>query len=236
MEKDYYSEILDFSSKNNLENVQKVLPFVRECAYIYETNGLGAAYLNHALCVGWMLIDLRLPLAPEEMDLAISAALCHILPEIIENFDYETKLAALNVDPRVSKIVATITRKSTGTDDDMTAFYDRIKKDRLAYMVRLVDRANLVEQLYGTSTLEAKSYILETKRYFLPLCIWGKEHFPELEVPISIMMEKMRTLTQVTEILYSKYETEENSLNDEILALKEENSRLRGIVRGMKEE
>ena len=229
----YYKEIEEYATRRGLNNVQLAQPFVRRCAYVQADPAVGSAYFAHALAVAWMLMDLKLPIEPAEEDVAMTAALCHILPELLPDVDWVGELESAGISPEVMEIVDLITRTSKiGTnDEEMTQFYDRIKTNRLAYMVRLVDRGNLMEQVYTTSSLETMAYLQETKQYFLPLCIWGKENFPELTAPISIMMEKMRTLLTVVEILYSKYEQEELSLQDEILMLTEDNSRLRLSLR-----
>ena len=62
------------------------------------------------------------------------------------------------------------------------------------------------------------------------MCIYGKEHYHELLAPVSVLMEKIRTLIEVAEVLLRKYEVREAELNRDILSLQEENATLRGMI------
>lgn len=197
-------------------------------------------YFQHSLSICRMLIDLHIPLKKEEEDIILAAAICHVLPENrtevnFENLD-EKLTGKYHLDPAITEIIKLITREDGMTEEEQKLFYERIKRNKLALLVRLADRGNLVERLHGLSSWSAREYISETRKYFFPLCIYAKEYYPELTGPVSIMMEKMRCHIEASEILLNRYETREMELTKEILALKEENARIRSTIRKMRSE
>lgn len=194
-------------------------------------------HYGHALLVGKLLINLRLPISSEEEDIVLSAALCHVIPN---KYAYEEMKQILieqnSMDPRICEIISLIINDTDLSFAGQKNFYDRIKANRLALIVFLADRANLVQQLYDMSIWSAREYIFETRSLFLPLCIDAKEMYPELIHTLNILMEKVRTLVDACMILLSRYETREMELTEDILSYQEENSRIRGIIRKLKEE
>ena len=66
------------------------------------------------------------------------------------------------------------------------------------------------------------------------MCIYAKEHYIELLSPIGILLEKLRNLTDVAEMLFAKFESMEIELTREILQLKEENATIKGIIQKLK--
>lgn len=193
-------------------------------------------FFSHCLSVCRMLIDLHIPLSSRDEDIMLASALCHVLPETMRfsSLKYEL-IQQYRLDPGVYEIVNLLYRNEEGMEEEQRAYYNAIQENRLALMIKLADQGNLVEQLYGISTWSARRYIHETRTYFFPMCIYAKEHHHGIRAPISILMEKMRSLTVVAEILLSRFETQESDLLQEILALQEENAALRGVI-GMMEK
>lgn len=191
-------------------------------------------YFYHALAVCRMLVDLHLPLNREEEDTMLAAAICHILPENLNLIYLEQQLMdRFFLSEAAAKIVTLLFRDDAAAEGDQTAFFRRVQANRLAMLIKLADRGNLSSQLYGLSGKAARSYINETKAYLLPMCIYAKEHYPELTAPVDVMMEKMRTLTEAAEVLLVRYETQAAELNQQILALREENLTLRRMIQSM---
>lgn len=187
--------------------------------------------LLHCLEVCDMLIDLHMTLAPAEEDVLLAAALLHIYPENFPAEDMEKKLGEeLGFGPEVCNIVETITPGRDMADEEQQLFYERAQENRLALLVLLADRGNIVQQLHRFSTWNAHRYIDETKACYYPMCIYGKEHYHELLAPISVLMEKMKSLLEVSEILLRRYEVREAELIQDILALREENATIKGII------
>lgn len=192
-------------------------------------------YQHNCLSIAVMLIDLHLPLTLEEQDYCFASAILHTISKHAEIHDFGKEMKEkYGLSDRVIEIVDLITIKKTDFND-LDSFYGRMEFNKLALLVRLTERSNMVERLYTKSDWNAKLQILETKTYFLPMCIYAKEHYPELIQPISLLMEKMRCLMDVAEILMNKFELQQNEMHDEILRLKEENARIRVIIKKLKE-
>lgn len=192
-------------------------------------------YFRHALAVCRMLIDLHIPLNQDEEDILLAAAICHVLPESIRTPDLSAVLTdSFRLNPEVAKVVDCIFWEDNENSTQQRSYYERIQQNRLALLIKLADRGNLVEQLSGVSGWRARRYIQETRTYFFPMCIYAKEWYPELIAPVSVMMEKIRCIIEAAEILLSRYEARENALVQEILELQEENATIRGIIHAVK--
>ncbi len=197
-------------------------------------------YLMHCLKVCSTLISLHLPLPDEEKDILYASGLLHdvveerpdLFPkgglELCEDYDFPVRL--VNVIQLLSK--------HTGADEyELNVYFNAIKKDKLALLVKLADRSHNVEDLYNMKNIH--KYIDETRKYFLDagICAYGKDHYPELSDGITVLKSKILSLTEATETLIDKYAVKEHEymmLLDEkdkkIKELEEEIKRLKGIV------
>lgn len=222
-----YSQVAHHALSHKLRNTALILPLVQSMAL--KTGGMRnspfentAAKLVHCLSMACILIDLQIPLSAHDEDILLSAALCHILPADSALFLMDDIL-----DPVIFQTVAKIRLGVSMSDADIKAYISRVQSDPLALLLRLADRGNLVESLHTFSGWSTRRYIHETRNYYLPMCLYAKQQYPELIVPVSILMEKMRSLLEVGEILLSRYETTETELMQQIQNLREENAMLR---------
>lgn len=192
--------------------------------------------IHHCLSVCHMLVDLRIRITQSEEDILLTCAICHVLPEMFEAGSVRAELAnRCGIDQTVLDVVDMLNEDRTSSDEVKKRFFARLRENRTAMLVELADRGHLSEMLYVISGWSARGYIHETRAYYLPLCVYAKEHNPELLAPISVMMEKMRSLSEVAEILLSRYETRETELTQEILALQEENASIRRMISAIRE-
>lgn len=189
-------------------------------------------YINHCLTVCRMLIDLHIPLDPEQEDRLLACGLTHDL--IGHSLGKEKKQQLLEIyhlDPWLYETAVLL----DGEDYSRASHRDELDMiwesgNRIAIIVKMVDCSCIIEQLYNAPVRVAKEYIYQARMHFLPKCIEIKREYPELFSAAAIIMEKIRTLSDVIEILVSKYETRETELNHEWLALRDENvSMLRKI-------
>lgn len=242
---DLYDFIDNYAKEHQLYYTSIALPLVRGLmsrpTELISMNIEGITryrgHYPHCLSVCKLLVSLVLPLENEEEDIALAAALCHVLPNKIEFKNLRKELEETYLmDPRIGEIIALIT-----DDQDLTAmgqklFFDHIQANKLALVVLLSDRANLIRQLYTMDIWTANQYIYETRTYFFPMCIYAKEHYPDIMPTVNVLMEKVRTMVDACAILLQRYETKEMELTQDIITLKEENSRLRVIIRQLKGE
>ncbi|MDO4977227.1 MAG: hypothetical protein Q4E53_08185 [Eubacteriales bacterium] len=192
-------------------------------------------YIQHCLSVCKILIDIRLPLSDDERDIVLASALCHgLIANIFFTERGKEMVDIYHLDPRVYEVMQLVTRKKYLSEGAREKFFEDLQKNKLALLVRMADRSNYVEQLYNIPIWRAREYIHETRTYYFPMCFYAKEYYPELIAAFSIFLEKMRNLLEVTEIMVGRFENREIELSKEILALKEENARIRGIIKRKK--
>lgn len=237
-----YDTLWNYACKNELMNTAMSLRLLisfffpvnkEDIRYSKNDNYSSETYVDHALWVANMLMDIHPEITKEEEDIALSVAICHTL---IEKIDFEHKGQELvdlfHMDPEILELIYINLRDKT--QKDMTNYYKRIQENKLALLVKLADRSNIVGNLYLSSIQVAQGYVRDTKQNFFSMCIYGKEHYPDLYLAFGLLMEKMRCLVDVADILSTRFVNQENMLNNEILALKEENARLRKAIRQLK--
>ena len=239
-----YVYVENYAYDHQLLNTAIALPLVRglhdgghrKSPMIRDGVAYKIPYVIHCLMVCRMLIDLQLPISREEEDIALASALCHDLIEDIpfENHGWEM-VTDFHLDPRVYETVKTLSKRKDFTEEEHRAYFRGIQEDPLAVLVKLADRGNNVEDLYNMSIWKTHEYVGETRECIFPMYTYAREHFPELNGSLTILYEKMKTLTQVAEILVNRYEDQDRHMNEKLVKLREENERLRGILKEMEE-
>lgn len=161
----------------------------------------------------------------------LAATLCHVLVELV---DFPKKGAELTeryyLDSYVLELINLITRDDPLTEEQEIRFYERIRENKLATLIRIADRANLVEQLHRLPPWTAQEYIYETRTYFFPLCLYARDRYPELSPKVRVLTEKMRYMMEVIDILSARFRDSETALTREIISLEDDNFRLRSRI------
>lgn len=191
-------------------------------------------YVIHCLIVCRMLVDLHLPLSADEEDIVLAAALCHDMVEDIPFPNHGEELTEeFGLDPRVLETVKLVSKQKDFTSEQEQAHFHAIESNKLSLLVKLSDRSHNVEDLYNMSTWKVHEYIGETRKYFLPMCAYGMEHYPELATCIEILRDKIVSLTQAAEIMVDRCEAWEQELREQLQALQEENRQLQAQCRAL---
>lgn len=191
-------------------------------------------YVIHCLIVCRMLVDLHLPLSADEEDIVLAAALCHDMVEDIPFPNHGEELTEeFGLDPRVLETVKLVSKRKDFTPEQEQAHFHAIESNKLSLLVKLSDRSHNVEDLYNMSTWKVHEYIGETRKYFLPMCAYGMEHYPELAACIEILRDKIVSLTQAAEIMVDRCEAREQELREQLQALQEENRQLQAQCRAL---
>lgn len=220
-----YDDLLEFSNNRELKNATIALPFVRDVmsSLAAKTNMVDEYYV-HGMIMARILSDMSLPISGEELDKLLTSAICHIIMEVDPEYDINRNLIEREISEDIINFVLTM------VEADKNNSNINVLDDRLLFIIKIVERCNLIEHLCDMSTEEAKAFIHETKRKLLPLCISAKEKYPEFNIQIDVLMVKMRTLIQVMDILYARYDAEQEELYDEILNYKDENFRIKKML------
>lgn len=221
-----YGILSNATEQQHLVMTADALPYIKSCL------GLGSGiYFRRRFSVCRMLIDLHLPVESQFLDILLATVLSHSLPGDNVPANYKEVLGGITSDePKVAEIMATLRH----TDYADKSYYKRLVRNKYALLIRLAERATLVESLYEWAPEDARRYIAETREYFFPMCIYMKEHYREFLGAATILMEKMRNLCIANEALLDKYEAIEGVLFSEILFLREENTAIRAMMEELK--
>ena len=229
------ARIAAYAKENNLNSTAHACALIGNLSKLPTRSEAAKTKLQndiiHVLAVCDILIDLHADLSPAEEDTLLCAALLHIYPEYFPADDiWDILVGTHGFSPAVYEIVDSLDLGHMVLEEEQREFYTRIQENKLALLVALADRGNIIQNLYRFSTWNAHRYIEETKACYYPMSIYGKEHYHELLAPISVLLEKIRSLLEVSEILLRRYEVREAELIQDIQALREENATIKGII------
>lgn len=127
----------------------------------------GEPYFVHPLTVACHALSLGI-----EEDAVIAAALLH---DVVE--DCDIKLETLNVSADTKDAVRRLTHVK---GEPLEPYYREIGENRVASLVKLLDRCDNVSTMAGVFSVEkVHQYIAETREYVLPLLRKTKDQWPE---------------------------------------------------------
>ena len=236
--KKLYYIIDEYAREYDLPNTKRILPVANELLAQsqdapFHVKELSYVHLSSCMQECKMLIDLMLPVSEREMDLMLAATFGHVLCEIVYFPDHGEELRRLYaMDEEAYRIVQILNRKNLREE----AYYEQVKKNKISLIIKLVEMAIITEQFFRLSFHKIEDYIRLDREFFFPMCIYAKEYYPELALSVSTIMEKVKLLADVTEILSRRYRDRRRALIDEMLVLQEENARIRVSIRELEAE
>lgn len=198
--------VIDDSIENNDGTIMK--PIVKN---VHETIFVHLPYILHCLKVCSTLISLNIPLSDEEMDILLASSILHDTLEDCEEYfpkggeEYITKYGF----PKELRDVIQLLSKHEGSSElELNIYFNAIKKNKIALLVKMADRSHNVEDLYNMKNIP--KYIQETKTYFLgkknfgSIVSYGKQNYPELSNALTNLKSKILSLTEEAEVMYNK--------------------------------
>ena len=225
-----YCFIKGFAFGLHYKNVLKALPLARKLHNgqyrkgFFKVNDetVQLPYVVHVLKVCSTLISLNLPLNDEELDILYTSALLHdVLEDASEYFpNGGMELVQDYSFPReVLEIILLLSKYSGMNELELNEYFNKLKKNKFALIIKLADRSHNVEDLYNMKNIE--KYIKETKDYFLHgLCSYGKATYPEFSEGITILKSKILSLTETVEVMYERQKLIIETKDEEIKLLK----------------
>ena len=223
-----YCFIKGFAVGRNYTNLLKALPLARKMHNGQYRKGLVEVkgeqvrlpYVTHVLKVCSTLINLSFPLSDEELDILYTCALLHDVLEDADEYFPNGGMELVNVygfPKEVLEIVLLLSKRSGASEEELNDYFNRIKVNKYALLIKLADRSHNVEDLYNMKNIP--KYIKETRTYILDgLCSYGKANYPELSEGITTLKSKILSLTETTEVMQEKIDEK----NAEIENLKAE--------------
>lgn len=231
-----YQSIETYANEKQLTNTKLALPLAKDLLknilrQSFRQENKDTSSFQHCMEATQMLIELHIPFDTFEEDIMLASMLCH---DMLENIDFpqagEELVKDYHLDPAILKVVRLLTRPAVLSEENKKIYYEKIQEDKLAVLVALADRSNLVEQLSALSISDVNGFIHEMRKFLLPMCVYAKQYHRDCRMPVNILMEKIRCLIDVTDIIANRYQKREMAYTNEILSLMEENARIRGMI------
>ncbi len=162
----------------------------------------GDPYIIHPLMVCKYLINLNV-----YDDITCAAALLH---DVIEDcgFTYEEAhrlfVDEYNLDEKIYDLVLILTKPKDykKTDPDQSKYYSKIKKNKIACIIKLSDRANNLSTIDAFTKNKMINYVNETKTLIYDLCKYCKSYYPEYSNAVTIMKYQIQSICETIEALF----------------------------------
>ena len=228
-----YIFIKGFAQGLQLKNTLRALPLARflhngqYCKGETIVNGkmVKLPYILHPLKVCSTLISLNLNMSKEDLDILCTCAILHDVVEDREDtFPKEgIELVTDYAFPeQVYTTIKLLSKHSGATEYELNEYFNNIKHNVFALLIKLADRSHNVETLNSFKIDKLHKYTNETRRWIYDLCSYGKQHYPQHSNGFTILKAKIVSLTELTETLVDQHMEKEAALNKEIAALKAE--------------
>lgn len=242
-----YLFIKGFATALNLSNTLKALPLARKIHNGQYRKGpikingqeYKLPYLMHVLKVCSTLMSLPIPLTKEEMDILFSSALLHdAIEDAPEGFfraeGYEL-VTNYGFPMEVYNVVKLVSKRSGATIEELNQYFNEIKKNKFALLIKMADRSHNVETLHSMKIEKLHKYVEETRAWIYPLSSYAKANYPELSNGVTILKSKIVSLVEETETLVELYDAKLAEKDNEIKNLKEQIKSLKSEIKEEKE-
>jgi (p)ppGpp synthase/HD superfamily hydrolase len=107
---------------------------------------------------------------------------------------------------KVLKVVLAVTKSKGLTKEQEERYYNKIKKDWRAILVKLSDRVNNLSTMQYFTPEKRLSYIEETREFVLPLCSHCKKKYSKLSNVITIMKYHITSICDTVKFMVQEQE------------------------------
>ena len=232
-----YLFIKGYAVAKNMRHTLRALPLCRtfhngqyrKATAVVNGNTCRLPYVLHVLKVCSTLISLHLPLTDEELDILCCCALLHDSLEDADEFfpkNGEELVSEYGFPEMVLTTIKLLSKYAGASQVELSEYFNAIKRNKFALLVKLADRSHNVEDLYNMKLEKLHKYVRETRDFIYPLCSYGKQTYPELSDGVTVLKSKILSLTELTETIVEQYEEKLNEKEVEIAALKEQLEKL----------
>lgn len=181
------------SAGKGMSNTLKALPLAKEY-YKCLTRKSGDAFIIHPLRVCSYLISLKI-----DDDIICAAALLH---EIIKKCHLPYNGIEIVTKHNINNSVLELIRLVSNSENyPLDLYYDSLKQNPKAMLLKLSNRAHTCTTLIDSSPDEFKSYVEECEKYIYPLCEYGIKHYPKYAYSIQVMRYHISSLCNIVKSL-----------------------------------
>lgn len=162
----------------------------------------GLPYIVHPLKVCSTLIACGIT-----DDATLSASLLH---DVLEDCSDKLPLGSrtltqeFQLSQEVVDIITLLTKEPGMTQHELSVYFNNIKKNPKALLVKLSDRLHNSCTLSVFTYEKAIKYLKETSDFILPLASYGKNYYPEYTNAINILKSNIESLNNSTRIMIEK--------------------------------
>lgn len=207
-----YMFIKGYSVAKNLKQTNVALALARRLHEgQYRKDGM--PYIQHPLKVCSTLISYGV-----EDDATLGAALLHdVLEDCHEKLPLNGKelIADFNLSSEVIEIISTLTKESGLSQQELSIYFDRIKSNPKAALVKLSDRLHNSATLYAFPFERMDKYIQETYTFLIPMASFCKNYYPEYANAFSILKSNIYSLNHTMDIMMRKFQESEKPVMGE---------------------
>lgn len=179
----------------------------------------GAPYIMHPLKVCSTLYNYGI-----KDDVVLASALLH---DVIEDCQDKLPLGGkeliseYGISREVYDTVLLLTKDSGLDDYELSLYFDKIKKNPKALLVKLSDRLHNSQTLYAFANSEnhnakLKKYLRETNKFLIPMAQYGKLYYPQYTNALSSLKNQIYSLNHSMEVITEIYDEEIDALRKEI--------------------
>lgn len=196
-----YMFIKGFSVGKNLSQTKVALSLARRL-HDGQYRKDGTPYIKHPLKVCSTLISCGV-----DDDITLAASLLHdVLEDCHEKLPLNGKelLSEYNLSKDVLDIILLLTKESGLGKHELNVYFDRIKGNPKAALIKLSDRLHNSSTLYSFSFECMRKYIDETYTFLIPLASYSESYFPEYTNAFAILKSNIYSLNHSMEIMMKK--------------------------------
>lgn len=198
-EKKMYTYIKSYATAKALYQTRSVVAYVRDMHEGQVRKGKDKVpYVNHPLSLACHAIALGL-----DEDNLLSAALLH---DVCEDCEVAVEDLPVNEDTKRAVSLLTKNKKVTrASEEGLAEYYERLSEDRIALMVKILDRCNNVSNMASGFTVERMaSYIIETEERIYPLFDMADKKYPQYANQLYLIRYHMMSVVEALRQLMSK--------------------------------
>jgi GTP pyrophosphokinase len=168
-------------------------------------------------------------------DVVLAAALLHdVLEDCQDKLPLGGKelISEYGISQEVFDIVQLLTKEPGLNDYELSIYFDKIRKNPKALLIKLGDRLHNSQTLYAfadceNNNLKLKKYIRETNLFLIPMAQYGKLYYPQYTNTLSILKSQIYSLNHSMEIITNIYDEQIEKLENIIKQKEEEIQKLK---------
>ena len=178
----------------------------------------GTPYFVHPLKVCSTLINYGI-----DDDAVLASALLHdVLEDCKDKLPMGGKelVSEYGLSHEVFEIITLLTKEQGLDDYELSVYFDKIKRNPKALLVKLSDRLHNSCTLYSFTPEKMKKYLRETNIFIIEIARYGKNYYPQYTNAFSILKSNIYSLVHTLEVVVENYDKHIAELEAEIEKLK----------------